>query len=161
MTYTTHPRLHRDSKYTIVLIENDMRVVFHLADRITVLDQGTVLAEGTPEDIAARDRAGRLSQEGRMSARSPPEGCTPTTARATSCKGVSLEVAEGKITALLGRNGAGKTTTLRSLMGLTPAREGRVTIFGKDTTRWPPFRSLHRVSATCPKAGAFRQSQRR
>ncbi|HUK57897.1 MAG TPA: ATP-binding cassette domain-containing protein, partial [Stellaceae bacterium] len=54
--------------------------------------------------------------------------------------GVSLEVAEGKITALLGRNGAGKTTTLRSLMGLTPARQGNVTIFGNDTTRWPPFR---------------------
>ncbi|MEA2950152.1 MAG: branched-chain amino acid transport system ATP-binding protein [Alphaproteobacteria bacterium] len=54
--------------------------------------------------------------------------------------GVSLEVAEGKITALLGRNGAGKTTTLRSLMGLTAPREGRVTIFGTDTTRWPPFR---------------------
>jgi len=54
--------------------------------------------------------------------------------------GVSLEVAEGKITALLGRNGAGKTTTLRSIMGLTPAREGRVTIFGKNTTRWPAFR---------------------
>jgi branched-chain amino acid transport system ATP-binding protein len=48
-------RLHRDSKYTIVLIEHDMRVVFHLADRITVLDQGTVLAEGTPEDIAANE----------------------------------------------------------------------------------------------------------
>jgi branched-chain amino acid transport system ATP-binding protein len=54
--------------------------------------------------------------------------------------GVSLEVAEGKITALLGRNGAGKTTTLRSLMGLTAPREGHVTIFGTDTTRWPPFR---------------------
>jgi branched-chain amino acid transport system ATP-binding protein len=54
--------------------------------------------------------------------------------------GVGLEVAEGRITALLGRNGAGKTTTLRSLMGLTPAREGRVTIFGADTTRWPTYR---------------------
>ena len=54
--------------------------------------------------------------------------------------GVSLEAAEGKITALLGRNGAGKTTTLRSLMGLTPAREGKITVFGEDTTRWPPFR---------------------
>ena len=54
--------------------------------------------------------------------------------------GVGLDVAEGKITALLGRNGAGKTTTLRSLMGLTPAREGRVEVFGVDTTRWPPFR---------------------
>jgi branched-chain amino acid transport system ATP-binding protein len=54
--------------------------------------------------------------------------------------GIGLEVADGKITALLGRNGAGKTTTLRSLMGLTPPREGRITIFGADTTRWPTFR---------------------
>ena len=54
--------------------------------------------------------------------------------------GVSLEAAEGQVTALLGRNGAGKTTTLRSLMGLTAPREGRVTIFGRETTRWPPFR---------------------
>jgi branched-chain amino acid transport system ATP-binding protein len=54
--------------------------------------------------------------------------------------GVGLEVAEGKITALLGRNGAGKTTTLRSLMALTPPREGRVTIFGTDTTRWSTYR---------------------
>jgi branched-chain amino acid transport system ATP-binding protein len=54
--------------------------------------------------------------------------------------GVSLEVAEGQVTALLGRNGAGKTTTLRSLMGLTPPREGRVSIFGTTTTGWPAFR---------------------
>jgi len=54
--------------------------------------------------------------------------------------GVSLEAAEGKVTALLGRNGAGKTTTLRSLMGLTPPREGHVKIFGAETTGWPPFR---------------------
>jgi len=54
--------------------------------------------------------------------------------------GISLEVGEGEIVAVLGRNGAGKTTTLRSLMGLTPAREGKITIFGQDTTRWPTFR---------------------
>jgi branched-chain amino acid transport system ATP-binding protein len=54
--------------------------------------------------------------------------------------GVSLDVAEGRITALLGRNGAGKTTTLRSLVGLTPPHEGRVTIFGTATTRWPAHR---------------------
>ena len=48
-------RLHRDSKFTIVLIEHDMRVVFHLADRITVLDQGRLLAEGTPSEIAASE----------------------------------------------------------------------------------------------------------
>jgi branched-chain amino acid transport system ATP-binding protein len=54
--------------------------------------------------------------------------------------GVSIDVADGKITTLLGRNGAGKTTTLRSLLGLTPPREGRVTFFGRDTTRWPTYR---------------------
>jgi branched-chain amino acid transport system ATP-binding protein len=46
-------RLHKHSGYTIVLIEHDMRVVFNLADHITVLDQGSLLAEGTPTEIAA------------------------------------------------------------------------------------------------------------
>ncbi|AWN14543.1 ABC transporter ATP-binding protein [Salinisphaera sp. LB1] len=54
--------------------------------------------------------------------------------------GVSLRVAAGEIVTLLGRNGAGKTTTLRSLMGLTPPRKGRIQLFGKDVTGWPPHR---------------------
>jgi branched-chain amino acid transport system ATP-binding protein len=54
--------------------------------------------------------------------------------------GVSLSVAAGELVALLGRNGAGKTTTLRSLTGLTPAREGQVRLFGRQTTAWPPDR---------------------
>lgn len=54
--------------------------------------------------------------------------------------GVSLEIAEGEIVTLLGRNGAGKTTMLRSLTGLTPAREGRVEICGSETTHWRPYR---------------------
>jgi branched-chain amino acid transport system ATP-binding protein len=54
--------------------------------------------------------------------------------------GVTLEVREGEIVTLLGRNGAGKSTTLRSLMGLTPPREGRVRLFGVDVTGLPPYR---------------------
>jgi branched-chain amino acid transport system ATP-binding protein len=54
--------------------------------------------------------------------------------------GVSLTVGEGELVALLGRNGAGKTTTLRSIAGLTPAREGSVRIFGSATVAWPPYR---------------------
>ena len=54
--------------------------------------------------------------------------------------GVSLEVREGEIVALLGRNGAGKTTTLRSLIGLTRPRTGKVTLFGADVTGFPPYR---------------------
>jgi branched-chain amino acid transport system ATP-binding protein len=53
---------------------------------------------------------------------------------------VGLTVADGQITTLLGRNGAGKTTTLRSLVGLTPPRSGRVSLFGKDITGQPPYR---------------------
>jgi branched-chain amino acid transport system ATP-binding protein len=53
---------------------------------------------------------------------------------------VGLIVAEGEITTLLGRNGAGKSTTLRSLVGLTPPRSGRVTLFGRDITGQPPYR---------------------
>jgi branched-chain amino acid transport system ATP-binding protein len=49
-------RLHRDEKLTIVLIEHDMRVVFHLADRIMVLAEGAVLAEGTAAEIAKDER---------------------------------------------------------------------------------------------------------
>lgn len=55
-------------------------------------------------------------------------------------RGVSLEVREGEIVSLLGRNGAGKSTTMRSLMGLTKAREGTVRIFGHTTTQLNPYR---------------------
>jgi len=54
--------------------------------------------------------------------------------------GVELRVDEGEIVALLGRNGAGKTTTLRSIAGLTHARDGLVRIFGHATTAWQPYR---------------------
>jgi branched-chain amino acid transport system ATP-binding protein len=48
-------RLHRSERLTIMLIEHDMRVVFNLADRIMVLAEGQVLAEGTPGEIAASE----------------------------------------------------------------------------------------------------------
>ncbi len=53
--------------------------------------------------------------------------------------GVSLEVRAGEIVCLLGRNGAGKTTTLRSIMGLTRPRSGRVAFAGRDITARQPF----------------------
>lgn len=47
-------------------------------------------------------------------------------------EGVNLEVPVGSITAVLGRNGAGKTTTLKSVLGLTPPRSGRVIFDGQE-----------------------------
>ena len=75
-----------------------------------------------------------------MSAALTAEGLHTFYGKSHILHGVSLEVSEGRVTALLGRNGAGKTTTMRSLMGLTAPRQGRVTIFDKETTNWPPFR---------------------
>ncbi|MGD9097192.1 MAG: ATP-binding cassette domain-containing protein, partial [Desulfobacterales bacterium] len=51
--------------------------------------------------------------------------------------GVSLEVQEGEVVTLLGRNGMGKSTTVRSIMGLTPVRAGRIVFDGTDIHHLP------------------------
>jgi len=53
--------------------------------------------------------------------------------------GVSLEVGRGECVCLLGRNGVGKTTTMRSIIGLTPPRRGRVLWKGREVTGRPPY----------------------
>jgi branched-chain amino acid transport system ATP-binding protein len=54
-------------------------------------------------------------------------------------EGVSVSVPRGSITVLLGRNGAGKTTTLKSIMGMTPPREGAITLDGEPLIGKRPF----------------------
>jgi len=53
-------------------------------------------------------------------------------------RGVSLALKQGEVTSLLGRNGVGKSTLLKCLMGLLPAKEGRITLDGKDISRLSP-----------------------
>lgn len=53
---------------------------------------------------------------------------------------VSLSIAPGETVCLMGRNGAGKTTTFRSVMGLTPAKSGKVIFKGRDCTKLPPYK---------------------
>lgn len=55
-------------------------------------------------------------------------------------QGVSLEVKEASVVALLGRNGMGKTTTIRSIIGLTPPRQGKILLKSVDITGMEPFR---------------------
>jgi branched-chain amino acid transport system ATP-binding protein len=54
--------------------------------------------------------------------------------------GVSLRLARGEVAALMGRNGAGKSTTLKAIMGLLPARAGRVRFAGRDIAGLAAFR---------------------
>ena len=51
--------------------------------------------------------------------------------------GVDLNIEQGEVVALLGPNGAGKTTTLRSILGLTPARQGQIRFDDRDITQAP------------------------
>jgi branched-chain amino acid transport system ATP-binding protein len=65
--------------------------------------------------------------------------------------GVSLRVAPGEAVALLGRNGAGKTTTIRSIVGFTPPRTGRVLFDGRPIERWPSYRIARGGLALVPQ----------
>jgi branched-chain amino acid transport system ATP-binding protein len=64
--------------------------------------------------------------------------------------GASLDVAAGEVVALLGPNGAGKTTTLRAILGLTPARRGKVVFDGDDVTRAPTHEIARRGLSWVP-----------
>jgi branched-chain amino acid transport system ATP-binding protein len=64
---------------------------------------------------------------------------------------VSLDVRAGEVLALLGASGAGKTTTLRSVLGLTPARTGRIVFDGADITHRPTHEIARRGIAWVPE----------
>lgn len=72
------------------------------------------------------------------------DGVTTAYDKADVLQGVSLSVRQGSITCLLGSNGSGKTTLVRSILGLTPARAGRIVFNGVDITRL----STHKIIAT-------------
>jgi len=66
-------------------------------------------------------------------------------------QGITLSVSPGEVVTILGRNGMGKTTLMRSIIGFTPPRRGRVRFKGDDITRWPPYRMVERGMALVPQ----------
>jgi branched-chain amino acid transport system ATP-binding protein len=64
---------------------------------------------------------------------------------------VNLSVRDGEVVSLLGRNGMGKTTTVRSIMGLTRARAGKITFRGQRIERQPPDRIARLGIALVPE----------
>jgi branched-chain amino acid transport system ATP-binding protein len=71
--------------------------------------------------------------------------------KADVLQGVSLAVEAGSITCLLGSNGSGKTTLVRSILGLTPARAGRIVFNGADITRLPTHKIIAAGIACIPE----------
>ena len=66
-------------------------------------------------------------------------------------RGVSVDVANGEVVAILGSNGAGKTSLLRAVMGLLPLRAGRITLGGRDISKLPPHERNRRGLGYVPE----------
>jgi branched-chain amino acid transport system ATP-binding protein len=66
-------------------------------------------------------------------------------------KGVSLDVESGQVVSIIGPNGAGKSTVFKTLFGLLPARQGRVTLDSEEVTNQSPAELLRRGMAYVPQ----------
>jgi branched-chain amino acid transport system ATP-binding protein/branched-chain amino acid transport system permease protein len=133
----------------VLLVEHDIDRVFQLADRVTVMNEGQVLLDGSVEDARASSKVQEVyigSGTSAVAAR-PRE----TAARASALlkvdrvntfygkshilNNVSFMLHENEIIALLGRNGAGKSTMLKTLIGIAPAASGSIELAGDELAR--------------------------
>jgi branched-chain amino acid transport system permease protein len=135
------------AQHTVILIEHDMDAVFAVADTLTVLVGGRLLAHGAPDairqDASVREAyLGQLDATTRVTpARRPissasigleAKGINTFYGQSHILHDVDFRVAPGETVSLLGRNGMGKTTLLRTLMGLTPPRSGSIRLGARD-----------------------------
>ncbi|MDJ0388882.1 branched-chain amino acid ABC transporter ATP-binding protein/permease [Roseomonas sp. E05] len=130
----------------VLLVEHDIDRVFALADRVTVMNDGEVLVDGSVEDartdprvqevylgsgasaIAAKPRASAVVETPLLKL----EGINTFYGKSHILQGVTMQVRQGEITALLGRNGAGKSTLLKSIMGITHPASGSMQLAGEE-----------------------------
>ena len=144
------------ARYAIMLIEHDIDRVLEISDRISVMHEGRVIAAGTPAEIQENPLVQQAylgrGRGSRPAAQPPARGAGPAGSLLVVeglntfygpshiLHDVSLTVARNEMACLLGRNGVGKTTTLRSLMGVAPARTGRILVDGTEAHALRPHR---------------------
>jgi ABC-type branched-subunit amino acid transport system ATPase component/ABC-type branched-subunit amino acid transport system permease subunit len=143
--------------HAVLLIEHDIDRVLAISDRISVLHQGRIIADGKPAEVAANPeviaaylgaskgseqqtqpavvRLAHASSHVLLDARAIAVGYSGSTV----LSGVNLTVHEGEAVALLGRNGVGKTTALRALTGSLPLNAGAITFNGVSLNGLKPY----------------------
>ena len=117
-----------------------------------MLNYGRKIAGGSYREVAAdRQVQEALSRAGVMAAGLRVERISTAYDRADVLHDVSIEVRPGSITCLLGSNGSGKTTLVRSILGLTPPRSGKIQLEGRDLTGLPTHKVIAAGIACIPE----------
>ena len=141
-------QIAKEKSIGVLFTEHDMDVVFEHADRILVLNRGTLIAEGSPEEVRRNPQVRAIylgeglvydarHREGRLAMKLTVQDLNSHYGPAHILFDIALEVGDGEVVALLGRNGAGKSTTFRSIVGLVAQRTGRIMFEGKDVSGLP------------------------
>ena len=119
------------SKITVLMIAHDMDLVFGVAERIILLHFGEISCEGTCDEIRANQTVKDIYMGSHKSSHGGElrmlviKDIHTWYGDSYVLQGVTMQVFDGSVVALLGRNGMGKTTTIRSIMGLTPPKKGQ------------------------------------
>jgi branched-chain amino acid transport system ATP-binding protein len=163
---------------TIVLVEHKIDLVMALSDRVIVMDNGKVIAEGPPAAIRNDEQVieAYLGRRRRREAVAHLEVHTPRIASAApppttksdpvlevqhvdvfygaaqALNGVSLQVAPGEIVSLLGGNASGKSTTMKTILGLLKPRHGHVLLDGQVADQLSTADRIRRGIASVPEA---------
>lgn len=121
----------QDKGITIVLVEHDMKAVMGLCGYLTVLCFGSLLAEGTPEEIRNNEKVIQAYLGGVLNMMLTMKDVEVSYKNIKAVKKIDIEVPEGGFVTLIGSNGAGKSTTLRVISGLVHPSKGEITYQGQ------------------------------
>ncbi len=130
--------LNRDKGVTIIMVMDRSSEVLSCANRVIVMDKGTVIDDCPPNDYEA------LQNHEAIFSPAPVNTETIVSLRNVSysykggfvgCEDVSLDIGAGEFVAIVGLNGSGKSTLLKILEGLLPAAAGQVKIFQREMNK--------------------------
>jgi branched-chain amino acid transport system ATP-binding protein len=167
-------RVAKEQKLTVIFTEHDMSVVFHISEKIRVMNQGNIITIGGPEEIRANKEVQQiyltdvdvpkyisipkiqLKNKGELPKEKGPvflevKDIDTFYGLSHILFKVFLRVHKGEVVCLLGRNGVGKTTTFKSIVGLSPPISGSIKFDGEEIIGKPPYQIARRGIGFVPE----------